>query len=272
MCFLHIYRNIIAPVNENVLFAHMIDTFDALLAPIARLMVRRGIPFPEFAERMKGHYLGAAREQAEGKVTDSKLSLMTGLQRRDIARLKEFKEKPPRPHPLTRLVAVWRSSPDYSQAGNPRVLRRLGPKPSFESLAREIRQDIHPRTLLDSLKRAGTVTGEDNLTLTQQAYIPAAGSPEQLAYLSENTGDHLNAAYENTFSEPPEHFERALHVTGLSPAQVAQLRELFEEGQMALLSDLQKHAAQMKQTNSSKGQTRFRAGGYFYKTQKSDTT
>nr|WP_097806458.1 DUF6502 family protein [Pelagimonas varians] len=244
----------------------MLETFDSLLAALARLMVARGVPFFELSERLKGHYVRAAQVQSADKTTDSRLSVMTGLQRRDIARLRAFEAKPARKNPLSKLVAMWQTHAEYCIERGPKPLPRNGPAPSFESLARNVRQDVHPRTMLDTLEAAGTVSiGEDgHITLQQKAYVPLRGSDEQLTYLSDNTGDHVLAACENVQGARPAHFERAVHYTGLTPSQVATLAADFEVGQMAVLADINAKANAMKSKAPDRADQRFRAGAYFY--------
>ncbi|WP_299926145.1 DUF6502 family protein [uncultured Pelagimonas sp.] len=249
----------------------MSSMFDSLLAALARLMVARGVPFADLAERLKGHYVRAAQDQASrdsssGKVTDSRLSVLTGLQRRDIARLRAFEHKPARANPLSRLVATWQSDPTYSKDGQPIPLPRTGPPPSFEALARHIRQDIHPRTMLDTLSAAGTVAVNDHVTLVDTAYVPLSGSDEQLAYLSDNTGDHLMAACENVQGATPAHFERAVHYTGLTADQVTDLDIAFRDGQAKLLTQINAQAARLKAAAPKGANHRFRAGTYLYAT------
>ncbi len=244
----------------------MTGLLDTLFAPLARLLVARGVLFPEFAERMKAHYLAAARAQTEGKVTDSKLSVLTGLQRRDIVRLKEAPEPDRRPNHLARLIALWQTKPDY--AG--RDLPRTGEAPSFEALAREVRQDVHPRTMLDTLMATGTVeigdkTGE--VRLMESSYQPLAGSEDQLAYLTRNMGDHLSAAVENVTADMPPHFERAVHYSDLTPEQIAELDAAYRAGQMQLFEALSQKAAA---TKGQGGTYRFRAGGYFYQSEEAE--
>ena len=258
MCILHI----------------MINLLDPLFAAFARLTVARGILFPEFAERMKRHYVNAARRMAKERVTDSRLSVMTGLQRRDIARLRAFEPKPPRPTHLSRLVALWLTEAAYTSAGKPLDLPKNGPEPSFEALARNLRRDVHARTMLDTLLETGTVElSKDGQTvrLLQSSYQPLAGSEDQLTYLANNLGDHLNAATDNVLGHQPPHFERAVHYTELTPDQVAELKADFESGQMALLEQLSQKAAAMKKLSSGTAQDRFRAGGFFYHTTEGDS-
>lgn len=259
MCNLHIFE-LACPVNKNVHIAHMLHILDILFAPLARLLVARGIAFPDFAERMKAHYVAAALALSQGKETDSRLSVMTGLQRRDVTRLRDFEPRDQRPNHLARLVALWQTDPDY---GTP-SLPRSGPAPSFETLARAVRRDVHPRTMLDALLASGTVALEGaEVRLQQTSYQPLAGSEDQLAYLTRNLGDHLSAATDNVLGQTPPHFERAVHYSDLTADQIAALAEHHRTAQMALFHDLSQRAAAMKRTGPP-GTHRFRAGAYFH--------
>ncbi len=244
------------------------DMFDALFAPLARLMVARGVLFPALTERMKAHYVQAALREGDEKPTDSRVSVLTGLQRREVARLRAEAVRDERPNHLSRLVAMWQTDPEWSRDGQPLPLPRSGPGPSFEALAREVRRDVHARTMLDALIAAGTVelsADGAEVRLIQPSYQPLAGSDDQLAYLSRNLGDHLSAAIENVQGANPPHFERAVHYTELTPEQVATLEKLFSEKEMALFREISEIAAGMKRGNATPGPCRFRAGGYFYR-------
>lgn len=260
MCILHI----------------MLNLLDPLLSAFARLTVARGILFPDLIERLKHHYIDAATDMTTdttgGKVTDSRLSVLTGLQRRDIVRLRELPQFEQAPNHLARLVALWQTEPDYSTEGTPNPLAKNGPAPSFEALARIVRRDVHPRTMLDTLQATGTIAIKNNQTvqLLQTSYQPLAGSEDQLAYLANNAGDHLNAATDNVLGHTPPHFERAVHYTQLTTRQIEELKAEFDAGQMALLERLSKKAADMKKLPSENAHDRFRAGGYFYHTSKGE--
>jgi hypothetical protein len=245
------------------------EIFDALFAPVARLLVARGVLFPDLVERMKAHFVQAALVSAGGRATDSKVSVLTGLQRRDVARLRGAVLRDRRPNHLARLVALWQTDPEWQADGRPLPLPRNGPAPSFEALALAVRRDVHARSMLDALQAAGTVAlSEDGqvVRLVQPSYQPLAGSEDQLAYLSRNLGDHAAAAAENVQSSAPPHFERAIHYGGLTAAQVQALDAQFRQGQMALMQDISARAAAMKRGNAEPGTRRFRAGAYFYQT------
>ena len=101
----------------------------------------------------------------------------------------------------------------------------------------------------------------------KSAYVPEAGSQEQLAYLAQNVGDHLSVATENVLSDAA-HFERALHVEGLTPDDIAELARAHEKSQMHLLEALQEQAEAMKEAQP--GACRIRIGAYFYNTRKTE--
>jgi hypothetical protein len=245
----------------------MLQILDILFAPLARLLVARGILFPDFAERMKAHYISAALALSQGRETDSRLSVMTGLQRRDVTRLRGFEPRDQRPNHLARLIALWQTDPDYAQTAS---LPRSGPAPSFETLAWAVRRDVHPRTMLDALLASGTVALDGaEVRLLQSSYQPLAGSEDQMAYLTRNLGDHLTAATDNVLGQTPPHFERAVHYSDLTEDEVATLAEMHRQGQMALFQTLSQQAATMKRSGE-RGSHRFRAGAYFLSTKESD--
>lgn len=228
---------------------------DTLLGPIARLAVAKGLLFPQVAERLKLAFVRGAGALVS-QPTDSRISVMTGLQRRDIARLRDLGEAPPVVHHLARLVLQW-------QAGLPADISRA----DFDALAATIRKDVHPRTLLEQLVAAGTVavTG-DRVRLVTSSYQPLAGSEDQLDYLASNGADMLNAGVGNVLGAA--HFERAAHFNQLSAEAVATLQASFAAQQMAVLQRIAAEAAALQ--DSAPGAHRFRAGGYFYSEDQGD--
>ena len=229
---------------------------DQIFRPLARLCMARGLRFADVAERLRLAYFQTARDAAGDGATDSRLSVMTGLQRRDVARLRSTVVPPvPGPDPLARVVALWLTRHDGA------MLPRHGAG-SFDALARDIRKDIHPRTLLDGLAEAGTVRFDANLVqLLKRAHVPLAGSEAQLDYLGRNVGDHLAVAVGNVLGDPPG-FDLAAHYNGLSPEAVAELEALWRARMRPVLEELGARAAELQV--SAPGQQRVRGGGYLF--------
>jgi hypothetical protein len=257
MCKLHISFQYCA-VKENVQITHML-WLDPILRPLARLAIRKGWLFPIVENRLRHAYIDAADTLGDGGTTDSKISIMTGLQRRDIARLR--RETAPRQNqrqPLAEIIALWWDDPAYDPTGLP----VQGDGASFTSLARRVRQDVHPRTFLDVLIEGGAIKESgDMLILTTRSYQPLAGSDDQLAYLADNVGDHLETAVSNVV-EQAENYDMGVHYNGLSEGAIAQLDAHFRTRMKQTLQELDTMARTFPAAED--GPHRFRAGGYFY--------
>ncbi|WP_127747954.1 DUF6502 family protein [Parasedimentitalea marina] len=235
----------------------MENILDRLFRPVARLAIAKGLRFAEVAESLRRSYIDVARDLAGPDANVSKLSMMTGLQRRDVTRLLESQvsAEPKTPDQLPRLVARWLAQFD----GAP--LPQHGPDASFDALARSIRKDVHPRSMLDALIAAGTVSvyaGEVNLL--KKAHVPLEGSDEQIRYLGENIGDHLATAVGNVLGDTPA-YDLAVHYNGLSVEAVKELEELWRIRMGPVLRELNARALEFQENEN--GPARFRGGGYF---------
>lgn len=232
---------------------------DPILRRIAWLAVRKGWLFPVLEQRLRHAYIEAAVSLCEGEATDSKVSIMTGLQRRDIVRLRgETVPSQNQRQPLAEIIALWSNDKDYDPKGIP----AQGDGASFATLARRVRKDVHPRTFLDVLIENGAVTEVDGkVILNTRTYRPLAGSDDQLAYLADNVGDHLASAVSNVV-DTARRYDMAVHYRGLSASAIEQLDKQFRTRMDEILKELDTMARTLPATED--GPNRFRAGGYFF--------
>ncbi len=79
---------------------------------ITDLEARLHLRVPIVEHRLRHAYIEVAATLVEGGATDSKISIMTGLQRRDIARLRR-ETAPPQTQrqPLAEIIALWWDDP-----------------------------------------------------------------------------------------------------------------------------------------------------------------
>ena len=186
------------------------------LRPLIRQMLRHGITFGAFAEIAKRVYFQVADDDFPlpgRRQTDSRIALLTGLSRRDVARLRSTRARPAATrldaNLATRFVDVWSNDPRYhTDSGNPRVLpfeARDRKAPSFCELVRRVGGDIPPRALLDELVRVGSVElqATRDVRLLQKAYIPATDSSERLEMLGEDVAEFTSVVAHNL--ESPAH-------------------------------------------------------------------
>lgn len=225
----------------------MLEAANATLLPLARLAVARGVHFDTIEERLKQAFVQAAREANPGSQPHrqvSRVSATTGINRREVTRLIHGSLQQARPRrPLAGEVYLhWQLDPDYADdQGRPATLPRQGDKPSFESLAREITSDVHPRSLLDDMVRLGyceLVEDDARVRFRQDGAVPATDLPRLIRVLGDNVGAHFMAAVENALRPEKPFFERALVAHEVPESAVAEVKQLVAEHWAAFRAQL----------------------------------
>lgn len=261
--------------------ANLRNAMKRIMRPLVRTMIARGLTFPELSDLLKTVYVEECSTHfgLPGKrVTDSRLSLLTGLQRKDIRRLKSrvtmsATDDDQTGHgPIPRMIAYWLGSPKYtSKTGKPLPLKRTGEKISFETLVDEISRDIHPRTILDEMERRGLLRiddQDDTVSLLVSEFIPSTDDIALLDYFSANLGDHAEAAAANlsVAPEPGQFFERAVHYDHLSYRSIDEIGSLARKLETDALAKINKKAValQARDDCDQSATHRFRLGSYFY--------
>jgi hypothetical protein len=145
----------VAPkINSNIILS-------CLVRAAVRFCVGRGIKIQEYVECLKTVFLEEAKielERQNQEPTTSRLSLITGIQRREISRLNTSKNPEPKNISLaTKVVGAWTSQPEYLGVnGKPRVLNFVGKDSEFSRLVRSISTDVSSYTVLNELERSET--------------------------------------------------------------------------------------------------------------------
>jgi len=148
----------------------------SLLRPAVRFALRRGVKVRTVIEELKSLLVAHAREELERlheEVTASKLSVMTGLQRRDVQKLSLPIPESAVQHLdlMTRIISQWCSHADFSRAAKPRELSSEGGDSDFAQLVRSVSLDLNPATVLFELERLGLVEIEGkSIRLLWDAY------------------------------------------------------------------------------------------------------
>ena len=267
-------------MSQNPASTALAHALSRLLKPLVRLLMHHQMTYPFFSQLLKSIYLEVAAEvaQEDGKrITDSRLSLLSGVHRKDVRRLRQEGDVISKPEPKAsslgaQVVSAWMSDDAYVDAkSKPRCLFRLAAsgEPSFESLVEEVgRQDVRARSLLDELLRLGVVEVDenDNVHLLAEAFIPSDDFDEKVFFLGHNIHDHMAASVANVMHEKPPYFERGVYYNNLSPESIEELKALVDAEAMCLLKTVNKKARAMQKRDSRHEDAcrRFRFGAYFY--------
>lgn len=207
-----------------------------------RTLIAEGITFPSLSRLLKQVYVEVARDEfpVSGKPqTDSRISLLTGVHRKDIKALRERQRGGDAPSPVlsrnAHLIALWTGAPDYIDGrGRPRPLPRQRLKdggPSFERLVASVSTDIRARVVLDEWVRQGLArVDEDGLVhLDMTAFVPKEDFADLAYYFGRNLHDHIAAASHNLLGAEPAMLERAVYYEKLSPRSAGELAGFSRE-------------------------------------------
>lgn len=264
-----------------------------LLRPLITYLMRQGWGYIAFRDLLKRVYVEEALRAHEGEATstDSQISLVTGINRREVKRLREEAAKPnaaEQRDPMAgvnmaaRVVGTWVSAAAFRDASGQPIalsLRNAGDGPGFDALLRAAHVDVRGRTVIEELERAGVIERfeEDRVRLLRTAFTPAEPR-EKLLFVAANVGDHLRSAFHNLTGEAPTFIERALFYNAIRADRLDAARPVLAEMADRLLRQsneqlLEGNLASTDTVGTSSGEAklrRLRLGVYYYEADAED--
>ncbi len=272
-----LFRNKIPNMSQStnqILYAAILK----LIRPLIRILLRNSVTFGTFSDLVKSVYVDLASKEfgIEGrKQTISRVSILTGLNRKEVRRVKAL----PLPYDegvgerynrAARVISGWvRDSRFHDADGNPLDLPLEGEESSFSQVVKIFSGDVPVRAILDELTRADCVTRLENgkIVLKTRAYLPKAESGEKLEILGTDVRDLISTIDHNLGPEREPFFQRKVAYDNLPQEVLDHLREMSAKKAQALLEEMDHWLAQRdRDTNPlAKGSGRKRAGiGVYY--------
>lgn len=266
--------NIIGP------FPALTKAVKNILYPFVHLLIRTGIHFPQLVELLKEVYIDVANKEfplENKKQTQTRLSFITGVHRKDVKRLQDSKRNPQKLineseniNLGVKLVSKWIKDPRFLDKNSTPLLLPLKSEgePSFDELVESVyKQNIRSRVVLDEWLNLGVVTLENNkVKLCTDAYVPKESKSEKAFFLGQNIADHLSAASKNLLNDSPIFFERCVYYDDLSEESITELKEMVNDSGMLLLKQINIRASELKQLDNQKdcSKQRINIGLYLY--------
>ncbi len=259
----------------------LIVALRTMLRPLVKLLISQQVHHPYVSNLLKSLYIEVAESEFrldEKPVTLSRLSVMTGIHRREAKRIREqatVEGGPPSSVTLgAQIIARWIAEPPWvDDTGRPQTLPReanADSSISFQQLVQSVSVDIHPRSILDEWLRLGVATldEQDRVQLRTAAFVPAKGYDEKAHYIGRNVRDHMSAAFQNLCSDAPPCLERSTYYGSLPAEAVPQLATLAREaGQEALLRVNERARAIKQEAGEGGERRRINFGVYFFDAQ-----
>jgi hypothetical protein len=184
----------------------------ATLRPIVKRLLEMGVPFGQLEARLRALFIEVAERDLAipgRKQTDSRLALLTGLNRKEVRRLRAHGDTQAAPTSFSRnqaasLISRWLADRHATDRdGQPRPIPyQTARGPSFVKLARAVTLDLPPRALLDELVRTGAaeLSADGQLVaLRGESYVPTRAQPAKLAMLAEDPAELVETMLHNIF-------------------------------------------------------------------------
>jgi hypothetical protein len=217
------------------------------LRPMVKRLLEMGIPFGALEVRLRELYVEVAESELAlpaRRQTDSRISLVTGINRKEVKRIRSAKDqlKAPRSFSInqaTSLISRWMTDPETTDRhGRPRPLPyRAERGPSFMKLARKLTGDLAPRVLLNELVRSGAaeLLAGEIVVLRGDAYVPKA-KPSELVILGEDPAELIETILRNIFAGGKERMlQRKVYYDNLGADAADRIRaQMRREGERFL--------------------------------------
>lgn len=260
----------------------LVKAVSMLCRPLIRLLIEKGVTFPQFRELIKELYVEVADVNFaldNKKTSDSRIFVLTGIHRKDIKRIRQqLTQKEDRSVTSSaslsgEIIARWSSMPEFlGDDGKPRRLLKSEKDntPGFDQLVSRVNKDVRPRVILDEWLRLNIVSlQEDYVVLNQAAFVTNKEFNEMAYYLGHNVHDHLASCVNNILLEDKPMLERSVYYASLTETSVNKLRAFASEQGNELLQQINKRAIKLYDADKLKKDAnyRMRLGVYWYQKQ-----
>ena len=251
-----------------------------LLRPLVRLLLAHQVTYPALTRLLKEVYVEVADVDFRlptKRQTDSRVSLLTGVHRKEVSRLRlEPPDADAAPASISlgsAILSRWVGMPEYhGDDGRPRPLPRQATVPgevSFETLVETVSKDIRPRAVLDEWVRLGlaSVDADGHVVLNAEAFVADQGFEEKAWFFGRNLRDHIAAGAHNLTGEAPPQLDRSVYYGQLSRASQRELEALARELGLDALRKVNQRALALQRRDGEGGEApshRINFGVYLY--------
>lgn len=250
------------------------------LRPIARRLVASGVPFGQLESRLRELFVEVAEVDLAlpgRRQTLSRLSLLTGINRKEIRRIRAQDPHDAPSGSFSRnqaasLISRWMSDRGTKgPTGRPRPIpyqARRGT--SFVKLAQQVTADLPPRSLLDELVRTGAVELRPGnmVALMSDAYVPKLGQAESLEMLAEDPAELVETMLQNIFDADRQPLlQRKVFYDNLGSEGVERLRSEMRSAGKRFLREVDRRLSKYDRDRNPKapaGERRYAGIGVYY--------
>lgn len=235
--------NLVSEVIQN--------TIVRILKPLIRVLIRNGIAYGTFADIARKIYVDTGFEEAkrqDQKQTVSNVSILTGINRKEVKRLKEAlnyntDSSLRKFNRVVRVIAGWQHDEEFLDSDHePKDLLLEGKKASFTNLVKKYSGDMPVVAMLNALIDSGNIRVIDNgnIQLINPNYLPATDSEKKLNILGIDTAELMQTIDHNINVEQPDDawFQRKASNTQVKIEALPKIKQRINKKAQLLLEDI----------------------------------
>ena len=265
---------------EKDLKQGLLAAYRRLLKPLVRILIRNGVAYGEFAEVAKEVYIDVASNDfkvAHRKMSQARMAILTGLTRKEVARLlsgekKNGEELQSNRNRVTRVLTAWHTDPDFTGPyGLPLELQFESEEEThdFRELVKRASGDMAPRAMLDELLRIGVATETEAgwFKVVTRTYVPEGIAPDSLERMARVISNFISTIDHNiAASEQGEwRLERQVYADhGVKPEDFPRFRAYLMDRSQVLLEEIDNWLSQLDRPNADDERTIFTGLGVYH--------
>jgi hypothetical protein len=249
----------------------------SVLVPLCKLLIKRGVGVGELIEAAKVAYIRAAVNEIVpfgARVNVSRLSVVTGLTRREVSALLHRENKTRTMAPVRKVMQQralralhgWNVDYSFQKAnGRPADLPLKGDQRSFSLLVKRYAGDVTPTSVLRELERMKVVrmTPSKKISLRRRTIESDTHLMHQMSDIARLFKDFANTVEQLSQPKDPPLFFGFKDSTVASPHQAALFQRTFSKRAAALLESIDQwmaHQAKAAKVKSAGQQAKTRVG------------
>ena len=250
----------------------------SILRPLIKMLIRYGISYAAFTKLAKHIYFEVGKNEFAipgKKQTSSRISTLTGLSRKEVARLEAL---PPQQNALdssrinraARVISGWTRDEEFlSKNKEPADLPFEGEEKSFSALVKRYSGDITARTIADELLRVDAISmSQDGLIhLNTRAYVANANDIDKITILGTDVRNLIRTIDHNITNPDNTYLQRKVAYNYIPEEKLPDIKSQLTSIAQASLESMDKALAEhaVKKSAAKKSATYTRAGiGIYY--------
>jgi len=222
-----------------------------ILKPLIRILLRNGISYGTFADIARKTYVDSGFEEARRrgqKQTVSNVSILTGINRKEVKRLKESlvfdtDSSLKKFNRVVRVLAGWQHDEEFLDADHEvKDLLLEGDNGSFTSLVKRYSGDMPVVAMLNALIDSGNIKVIDNgnIQLINPNFLPTTDNDEKLNILGIDTAEFIETIDHNLNVKQSRDawFQRKASNTSVNIESLPKIKQRLNKKAQQLLEDI----------------------------------